>query len=933
MATTRQTERKPFAFAPRPDNASTRLNLALERALEGVGTYGPLLANERMSAQILVPASTIINLSAQPNDVSSNTGPSWALDPDQFEIRDTNWQMCLDTITARVLHGLEVEDYEKKIVATLRQMHVLGPGKHDLGNDCTGNEVFGTLLICLDPESLNQNLLSKCPANDQIYAACLATQTAGPSSTDSRAKRSKAQQKWMVDRVCDLEGNSMARWIKVQESQVVQKSDLSKFTNQLPIVKKVIKSKSGLSTFTESYRDKTRPDDMNLSSSLASTCKRLLEDANEQGLAVLGKKLLFAAILLDSLVLVKSIIRLMNIWDVDEEFCELVGEACHKYGWTELREPFATTLAALVALPAQFTYTCFFLKTIYTHVIGKDSAALLDDASGVEDEHQNGEHDDDDDDDDDEEEEEYGSICEAGESDDNEKIIGVEKEGGVSGYGQATTEISAGDKETEMQSEGDSESDAAGVVSELAEPPFGLFDTEGLQDFLDQELCNILEMRTILSSDIESLMWILKLRWIPRLRQNQEQNLNRCRELFDMELKPGNSAIGLNISNCKLVVDFLNVVSESRHPYIINVKSKIFEALMPLLAVAIHLLPTTKRPHCTLATTDSTETQTRRDDSSDVDDTNTIDESEVLDAALDIKDPTEALRTANELGLQQDITCLLENLTVHMEKRMPKDLYEFLDGFLVDLLYVLAGDAAAVDASYQGFSHAIFHLFWHRYVGNRPQEPNWSRQPVSCSLDCSDCWTLNAFLGHSKRRDYIFGAGERRRDHIQSRIEGKHDSLNRYLCLTRVVGYRKERLQIRKIDPSWTEAKQAQRQRNRNFFTLLDRLKPSTLEDLIGGTMAIKLSKATANRSVVDIIQTARDIRAAEAIVSGQVMLHEEQEDADEVAQQMASNARMMPLAPVSGNKRKSDIADLSVLTGEPVAKRRNEIVDLCEED
>ncbi|TLD26122.1 hypothetical protein E2P81_ATG07934 [Venturia nashicola] len=700
----------------------------------------------------------------------------------------------------------------------------------------------------------------------RVYS--LATQTAGPSSTDSRAKRSKAQQKWMVDRVCDLEGNSMARWIKVQESQVVQKSDLSKFTNQLPIVKKVIKSKSGLSTFTESYRDKkrayskdavaditrdlvrltnkvkTRPDDMNLSSSLASTCKRLLEDANEQGLAVLGKKLLFAAILLDSLVLVKSIIRLMNIWDVDEEFCELVGEACHKYGWTELREPFATTLAALVALPAQFTYTCFFLKTIYTHVIGKDSAALLDDASGVEDEHQNGEHDDDDDDDDDDEEEEYGSICEAGESDDNEKIIGVEKEGGVSGYGQATTEISAGDKETEMQSEGDSESDAAGVVSELAEPPFGLFDTEGLQDFLDQELCNILEMRTILSSDIESLMWILKLRWIPRLRQNQEQNLN-----------------------------------------------------------------------------------------SDVDDTNTIDESEVLDAALDIKDPTEALRTANELGLQQDITCLLENLTVHMEKRMPKDLYEFLDGFLVDLLYVLAGDAAAVDASYQGFSHAIFHLFWHRYVGNRPQEPNWSRQPVSCSLDCSDCWTLNAFLGHSKRRDYIFGAGERRRDHIQSRIEGKHDSLNRYLCLTRVVGYRKERLQIRKIDPSWTEAKQAQRQRNRNFFTLLDRLKPSTLEDLIGGTMAIKLSKATANRSVVDIIQTARDIRAAEAIVSGQVMLHEEQEDADEVAQQMASNARMMPLAPVSGNKRKSDIADLSVLTGEPVAKRRNEIVDLCEED
>lgn len=92
MATTKQTERVPFSFPDRPDDATTRLNLALERALEGVGTlYGPLLTNERMSSHILVPASTIVNLSLGAQQPSSDKGSSgWGLDPCQFEIRDSN---------------------------------------------------------------------------------------------------------------------------------------------------------------------------------------------------------------------------------------------------------------------------------------------------------------------------------------------------------------------------------------------------------------------------------------------------------------------------------------------------------------------------------------------------------------------------------------------------------------------------------------------------------------------------------------------------------------------------------------------------------------------------------------------------------------------------------------------------------------------------
>lgn len=56
------------------------------------------------------------------------------------------------------------------------------------------------------------------------------------------------------------------------------------------------------------------PDNIKLSSSRASACQRLLQDANEEGFAGLGGKLLFAAILIDDLILVKSILRLMNVW-------------------------------------------------------------------------------------------------------------------------------------------------------------------------------------------------------------------------------------------------------------------------------------------------------------------------------------------------------------------------------------------------------------------------------------------------------------------------------------------------------------------------------------------------------------------------------------------------------------------------------------------
>jgi len=90
MATTEQTKHVPLTFPSRLDNASTGPTLALERALDGIGTlYGPLLPTEKLKAQILVPASTIISLFRQKQQVSSDlTTIGWGLDLYQFEIRD-----------------------------------------------------------------------------------------------------------------------------------------------------------------------------------------------------------------------------------------------------------------------------------------------------------------------------------------------------------------------------------------------------------------------------------------------------------------------------------------------------------------------------------------------------------------------------------------------------------------------------------------------------------------------------------------------------------------------------------------------------------------------------------------------------------------------------------------------------------------------------
>lgn len=48
-------------------------------------------------------------------------------------------------------------------------------------------------------------------------------------------------------------------------------------------------------------------------------------------------------------------------------------------------------------------------------------------------------------------------------------------------------------------------------------PPFRKFDAQGLRRFLHGELCKTLRMNLVDSSNIEDLMWILKLKWLPCL--------------------------------------------------------------------------------------------------------------------------------------------------------------------------------------------------------------------------------------------------------------------------------------------------------------------------------------------------------------------------------------------------------------------------------
>lgn len=97
------------------------------------------------------------------------------------------------------------------------------------------------------------------------------------------------------------------------------------------------------------------------------------------------------------------------------------------------------------------------------------------------------------------------------------------------------------------------------------------------------------------------------------------------------------------------------------------------------------------------------------------------------------------------------------------------------------------------------------------------------------------------------------------------------------------------------------------------------------------------------SRSVVYIIEAARDRRDAEAIVNRQNASPEGSESTipneaplmePKTNQYLIPVAQMTPLLPSSGNKRTSDMAGLPALEGKPAtAKKRTEVVDLCEED
>lgn len=132
-------------------------------------------------------------------------------------------------------------------------------------------------------------------------------------------------------------------------------------------------------------------------------------------------------------------------------------------------------------------------------------------------------------------------------------------------------------------------------------------------------------------------------------------------------------------------------------------------------------------------------------------------------------------------------------------------------------------------------------------------------------------------------------------------------------------------------------------QRKKNFNRLLKKLKAAKLEQLMGFAYSGKLPISLGSRSAVDIIEAARDRRDAEAIVHRQNASPEGSESTipyeaplvgPNTNQYLIPVAQMTLLLPSSGNKRTSDMAGLPALEGEPAtAKKRTEIVDLCEED
>jgi hypothetical protein len=129
---------------------------------------------------------------------------------------------------------------------------------------------------------------------------------------------------------------------------------------------------------------------------------------------------------------------------------------------------------------------------------------------------------------------------------------------------------------------------------------------------------------------------------------------------------------------------------------------------------------------------------------------------------------------------------ILQEIIVMDPKEFPITILPLLDSLLID---IKNGDIQAGRFRYLFQSSLIQWIV--RHVGKEPKQLDWSREPVEChgdryahyspSIDeiknlgpCQDCQQMNKFLQDPRETVGRYPVAEKRRDHLQYKLEDKH---------------------------------------------------------------------------------------------------------------------------------------------------------------
>lgn len=114
----------PHTRRLRPENAATRFNDALTRAIEEVGIVSG--SAHCCDPDLYIPAFDVVDLLQE----KVESPAQWDLTPDQFEIHNSKWEKSVHKLTKKIVQELGVKDDCDRVTARLETLQILGRGTH-----------------------------------------------------------------------------------------------------------------------------------------------------------------------------------------------------------------------------------------------------------------------------------------------------------------------------------------------------------------------------------------------------------------------------------------------------------------------------------------------------------------------------------------------------------------------------------------------------------------------------------------------------------------------------------------------------------------------------------------------------------------------------------------------------------------------------------